>query len=93
MATPAQHEKLGPLRCPFCGYDGEEIVYEHDQGTVRVSCGECGATGPSEDTLGCAAKAWNDTAIIVMQWNGLDVPEMPAEEADRTSAGKGLTGG
>jgi hypothetical protein len=27
-----------------------------------------------EDNLGNAAKAWNEVAVVVLAWNGCDVP-------------------
>jgi Lar family restriction alleviation protein len=79
MATPDTHVRLGLLQCPFCGARGEDLEYRHvpymagSFGVVQAACA-CGARGPAEDTLGNAAKAWNEVAVVVLAWNGCDVP-------------------
>jgi hypothetical protein len=43
------------LPCPFCGAEGEN----GHTAVWWVSCVECGADGPTADTEGEAAVAWN----------------------------------
>jgi len=55
--------------CPFCGYDGEELMIEHGKRNCWVEC-PCGARGPAQFYYDKPAKQALETVVI--DWNGRD---------------------
>jgi len=59
------------LPCPFCGVDGEQVLYlmivcrvgwldeETADGQMAVTCGNCGMVGPQGEKESEAIEAWN----------------------------------
>jgi Lar family restriction alleviation protein len=55
--------------CPFCGSAGRPYVATHlHDGRISqayVSCDECSASGPAEDTEAAAVERWNTRRVPV----------------------------
>lgn len=55
--TDADRKRLA--RCPWCP-DNEGLYYDdNNHDSEFISCGRCGAEGPSGDTLELAIERWN----------------------------------